>query len=160
MSPTLWFRLGRGLRFTSTSTLRALVTLSPDPSLAKFSLCSRDASLSRDKGGNFTPADDRRTGFSCWLVSNDVTDVIESRGWRLVACATLESVRFCVMAYSGGGSSWNGLSSEPEALLTVTVMPDCGLPSFREALRADSCSLRVRRSLYSRRNAFVARLPD
>ena len=78
-SPTLAVRPTPGLRFTLTVTLRVLVTLSPELSLSYPSECAFVGVRSNGRGGSRIPAD-FRAELSFMLVSNDVTDVTESRG--------------------------------------------------------------------------------
>ena len=78
-SPTLAVRPIAGLRFTSTFTLRALVTLSPELSLSYPPGYAFGGVRSSGRGGSRIPAD-FRAELSFMLVSNDVTDVTESRG--------------------------------------------------------------------------------
>ena len=148
MSPTLVVIRppGLGLRPTSTSTFLALVTLSPDPSLTLIGGLVAGVFLSCDRGGR-RKANPLRADASSRLDSNDVTEVTELRCLSL--CELQESKR--------SRETLVALSGEFEAHLTFTVTLDCWVAMLDAFSLALSFS---KRCLYSRRNAFVALLPD
>ena len=135
-----------GLRPTSTSTFRVLVTLSPDPNLSLEGGFTHDRPpFSCDSGGNRTPEPFRAPSV-VKFVSKDATEDTDRRCLSMVEF--VESVR------SRGLSC---VSGESLAHLTCTVTLDFWLEILR--MFCFSFSL-TPRSVYSLRNAFVALLPD